>query len=246
MLGFANEREFCLGGSGDIRGSRKAAGRHCSRGGRICSAEEGWAKFPRPVPVPFRKNAIVQRASDAADLSLLRLRQGRRRLQLRDGNGEVRISRRGASGGGEIGIAVPRARDRSPQERKQNQQRSALVEMQREAQTFFVQQLEGTAEGKAARAYLEDRGLDKSAIERFGIGYAPSGGDTLLRFLKQKYSEKLLADSGLVSRSEQGDRMFDRFRRRITFPIANESGKIVAFVSRTLGADQPQNLTSPE
>src|SRR5216684_1487951 len=144
------------------------------------------------------------------------------------------------------GIAVPRAKERSPQERKQNQQRSAFVEMHREAQTFFVQQLEGTAEGKAARAYLEDRGLDKSAIDRFGIGYAPSGGDALLRILKQKYAEKLLGDSGLVSRSEQGDRMFDRFRRRITFPIANESGKIVAFGCRALGDDQPKYLNSPE
>src|SRR5712691_3392617 len=144
------------------------------------------------------------------------------------------------------GIAVPRARERSPQERKQNQARSALVEVHREARTFFVKQLEGTAEGKAARAYLEDRGLDNATIERFGIGYAPSGGDALLRFLKQKYSEKLLAESGLISRSEQGDRMFDRFRRRITFPIANESGKIVAFGARALGEDQPKYLNSPE
>src|SRR5579864_3401036 len=144
------------------------------------------------------------------------------------------------------GIAVPRARERSPQERKQNQARSALVEMHREAQTFFVKQLEGTPEGKLARAYLEDRGLDKATIERFGIGYAPSGGDALLRFLKQKYSEKLLAESGLISRSEQGGRMYDRFRRRITFPIANESGKIVAFGARALGEDQPKYLNSPE
>jgi DNA primase len=144
------------------------------------------------------------------------------------------------------GIAVPRAKERSPQERKQNQQRSALVEMHREAQTFFVKQLEGTAEGKAASAYLEDRGLDNATIGRFGIGYAPSGGDALLRFLKQKYSEKLLAESGLISRSEQGDRLFDRFRRRITFPIANESGKIVAFGARALGEDQPKYLNSPE
>jgi DNA primase len=144
------------------------------------------------------------------------------------------------------GIAVPRAKERSPQERKQNQARSTLVEMHREAQTFFVKQLEGTAEGKLARAYLEDRGLDKATIERFGIGYAPSGGDALFRFLKQKYPEKLLAESGLISRSEQGGRMFDRFRRRITFPIANESGKIVAFGARALGEDQPKYLNSPE
>src|SRR6202049_1399374 len=144
------------------------------------------------------------------------------------------------------GIAIPRPRERSPEERQENQQRAALVEMHREAQGFFVKQISGTLEGKAARAYLEDRGLDKDAIERFGIGYAPSAGDALARVLKQKYSEKLLAESGLVSRGEQGGRLFDRFRRRITFPIANDSGKIVAFGARALGDDQPKYLNSPE
>jgi DNA primase len=143
------------------------------------------------------------------------------------------------------GIALPRPKERSPAERKENQQRAALVEMHRETQTFFVKQLTGTLEGKAARAYLEDRGLDKSAMDSFGIGYAPSGGDALLRFLKQKYPEQLLVESGLVSR-DQSARMFDRFRRRITFPISNESGKIVAFGCRALGDDQPKYLNSPE
>lgn len=145
------------------------------------------------------------------------------------------------------GIAIPRPKASSPEERKENQQRTLLVEMHREAQTFFVQQLGGTLEGKAARAYLEDRGLDKDAIARFGIGYAPSGGDALLRFLKSKYKEPLLIESGLVSRDQSGGaRMYDRFRRRITFPIANESGKIVAFGCRALGDDQPKYLNSPE
>jgi len=144
------------------------------------------------------------------------------------------------------GIAIPRPRERSPEERQENQQRSALVEMHREAQAFFAKQISGTLEGKAARAYLEDRGLDTKAIDRFGIGYAPSDGDALLRFLKQKYQDKLLVESGLISRGEQGGRMFDRFRRRITFPIANDSGKIVAFGARALGDDQPKYLNSPE
>jgi DNA primase len=144
------------------------------------------------------------------------------------------------------GIAVPRQKERSPEERKENQQRSVLVEMHREAQTFFVKQLEGTLEGKAARAYLDDRGLDKEALARFGIGYAPSGGDALLRHLKPKYNEKLLVESGLVSRDQNGGRLFDRFRRRITFPISNESGKIVAFGARALGDDMPKYLNSPE
>jgi DNA primase len=144
------------------------------------------------------------------------------------------------------GIALPRPKERSPEERKENQQRAVLLEMHREAQNFFVRQLEATGEGRAARAYLEDRGLDKDALERFGIGYAPSGGDILLRHLKQKYPEKLLTDSGLVSRDQNSSRLFDRFRRRITFPIANESGKIVAFGCRALGDDQPKYLNSPE
>jgi len=145
------------------------------------------------------------------------------------------------------GIAIPRPKASSPEEHKENQQRTLLVEMHREAQTFFVQQLGGTLEGKAARAYLEDRGLDKDAIARFGIGYAPSGGDALLRFLKAKYQEQLLMESGLVSRDQSGGaRMYDRFRRRITFPIANDSGKIVAFGCRALGDDQPKYLNSPE
>ena len=145
------------------------------------------------------------------------------------------------------GIALPRPKASSPEERKENQQRTLLVEMHREAQTFFAQQLGGTLEGKAARAYLEDRGLDKDAIARFGIGYAPSGGDALLRFLKSKYKEPLLIESGLVSRDQSGGaRMYDRFRRRITFPIANDSGKIVAFGCRALGDDQPKYLNSPE
>jgi DNA primase len=144
------------------------------------------------------------------------------------------------------GIAVPSARERSPEERRENQQRTVILEMHRAAQAFFVKQLERTSEGKVARAYLEDRGLDGKAIEQFGIGYVPSGGDALLRLLRPKYkNDQLLVDSGLISRDQSG-RLFDRFRRRITFPIANEGGKIVAFGCRALGDDQPKYLNSPE
>jgi DNA primase len=143
------------------------------------------------------------------------------------------------------GIAVPPPRQRSPEERQENQQRTALVEIHQQAQTFFSHQLETTMEGKAARAYLEDRGLDAQAIARFGLGYAPSGGDVLLRMLRSKYPEKLLSLSGLVSGDSSG-RQYDRFRRRITFPIANDSGKVVAFGGRALGDEQPKYLNSPE
>jgi DNA primase len=145
------------------------------------------------------------------------------------------------------GIAVPRARERTPEERKENQQRTSLVEMHREAAAFFMQTLNGTPEGKAAKAYLLDRGLDSEAVARFGIGFAPSGGEALLRAMKQKYPEKVLEVSGLFSRDQSGPaRLYDRFRRRVMFPIANESGKIVAFGGRALGDDLPKYLNSPE
>ncbi|MGA8075373.1 MAG: DNA primase, partial [Candidatus Acidiferrales bacterium] len=143
------------------------------------------------------------------------------------------------------GIPMPAPRERSPEERRENQQRSALVEMHREAAAFFTRQMNDTAEGRAARGYLEDRGLDLEAIARFGIGFAPSAGDALYRHLKQKFPDKLLEPSGLFSRESSG-RLYDRFRRRITFPIANESGKTIAFGCRALGDDMPKYLNSPE
>ncbi len=143
------------------------------------------------------------------------------------------------------GIAIPRARERTPEERQENQRRTSLVELHRETAAFFAQQLNGTPEGRAAKAYLLDRGLDSDAMARFGIGFAPSGGEALLRAFKQKYPEKVLENSGLFSRDQNG-RLFDRFRRRVMFPIANDSGKIVAFGGRALGDDLPKYLNSPE
>ncbi len=143
------------------------------------------------------------------------------------------------------GIAVPRGRERSPEERREQSQRTSLVEMHREAGAFFARHLMNTPEGKMARAYLLDRGLDDEAIARFGLGYAPSAGDALLRHLKSKYPEKLIEASGLIGRDPSG-RMYDRFRRRVMFPIANEGGKLIAFGGRALGDDMPKYLNSPE
>ena len=143
------------------------------------------------------------------------------------------------------GIAIPSPRERSPEQRQENQLRTGLVEMHREAAVFFARLLQESPEGKVAFAYLEDRGLDRDTMKRFGLGYAPSSGDALLRHLKAKFPEKLLEASGLVSRDPSG-RFYDRFRRRIMFPIANESGKVIAFGGRAMGDDLPKYMNSPE
>jgi len=144
------------------------------------------------------------------------------------------------------GIAIPKPRERSPEERTENQQRSVLVNAYREIAAFYARHLTQSPEGKLALAYLEDRGLNADAIARFGIGYAPGSGDSALRFLKQKYPEAILAISGLFNRDEKSGRLYDKFRRRIMFPISNESGKVIAFGGRAMGDDTPKYMNSPE
>jgi DNA primase len=152
--------------------------------------------------------------------------------------------------------------------------RAALYKLHEAAAKFFAGQLSGTAEGRLARAYLEDRGLTDEVVGRFRLGYAPGDGQALTRHLMGTLREivqsggpgrtaqggalyqtvqggagsesELLEKSGLVGRDAERGRLYDRFRRRVIFPIANESGKVVAFAGRALGDEQPKYLNSPE
>ena len=143
------------------------------------------------------------------------------------------------------GIAVPSRKPRSPEERREQGQRKLLLELHTAATEFFQRALRSSPEGAVALGYLEDRGLDRAAIERFGLGYAPSGGEVLLRLLRGKFPEKIVEVSGLVSRDGSG-RPYDRFRKRIMFPIANDTGRVVAFGGRALGEEMPKYMNSPE
>ena len=126
-------------------------------------------------------------------------------------------------------------------------EREALQKIHEVAARFFAAQLGATAEGRAARAYLADRGLGDEAVARFRLGYAPSEGQALLKHLEiGGFSAETLERSGLVLAEAEGRRRLDRFRRRIMFPIARESGAVVAFGARALGEDLPKYLNSPE
>ncbi len=126
-------------------------------------------------------------------------------------------------------------------------ERAALYEIHAAAAKFFATQLGATAEGRAARAYLADRGLGDEAVARFRLGYAPSDGQAVTRWLSDAgFQPDLIEKSGLVVRDAEGKRHFDRFRRRIIFPISKETGKVVAFGGRALGDDQPKYINSPE
>jgi DNA primase len=126
-------------------------------------------------------------------------------------------------------------------------ERATLYKVHEVAAKYFAAQLGATAEGRAARAYLADRGLSDEVVAKFRLGYAPSDGQGLTRWLLDSGFETAAAEkSGLVLRDAEGQRHFDRFRRRVIFPISSPSGKVVAFGGRALGEDQPKYLNSPE
>jgi DNA primase len=125
--------------------------------------------------------------------------------------------------------------------------RAALMKLHEIAAKFFASQLGGTAEGRMARAYLADRGMTDEVVGRFRIGYAPGDGQGLLRNVSGlNFDKEALEKSGLIVYDAERQRQYDRFRRRIIYPIANDAGKVVAFAGRALGDDQPKYLNSPE
>jgi DNA primase len=145
-----------------------------------------------------------------------------------------------------VGVRLPERKPRTPEEAKATQQRTVLGKLHEQAARFYVEELSRTREGKLARAYLNDRGLSDDIIKLFNIGYAPGGGDALLRRLRETGTKKeALEASGLVNKDERGT-LYDRFRRRIMFPIATEGGRTVAFGGRAMGEDTPKYLNSPE
>jgi DNA primase len=114
------------------------------------------------------------------------------------------------------------------------------------AQSHYRAELVGAA-GAGARAYLERRGIDLATAQRFGIGFAPESWDALARALADKRVPAELAErAGLLSERKSGGH-YDRLRGRVTFPIQDVRGDVVAFGGRALSADQePKYLNTPE
>lgn len=106
---------------------------------------------------------------------------------------------------------------------------------------------ESYAEAEKAREYLLNRGISVETQKTFRIGYAPDTWDSVLNLLKEKGAdEKLIEISGLVSKNEEKNRIYDRFRGRVIFPVLDINGKPVAFGARILDKGEPKYLNSPE
>lgn len=142
------------------------------------------------------------------------------------------------------GMEVPE--DEQYQSRYKQQER--LWAMHKEAARFYHAQLYAP-QGEPALAYATGRGMPKSILTKFGIGYAPDTWTSLVDLLRSKgYTDQELRDSGLVTISKKNGNLFDRFRDRLMFPIIDVRGNVIGFGGRIMKKDDSaaKYLNSPE
>ncbi|MCS6803067.1 MAG: DNA primase [Chloroflexota bacterium] len=141
------------------------------------------------------------------------------------------------------GVTLPE-RSADPVAKERRSRLESLVEA---AAAYFRDRLAAPT-GAAARAYLAERGIERETIDEFGLGYAPGGGDSLLRYLRGLgYSSQEIVTAGLAVERDDGQRLADRFRNRLIIPIRSREGKTIAFGARAIAPhDQPKYLNSPE
>jgi DNA primase len=151
------------------------------------------------------------------------------------------------------GIALPKHEFNSPEEAREAGLRRQLLDIHEAATQYFEAQLK-SPEAARAREYLTSRGVSAETIKTFRIGYAPDDFNHMREALKKHFPDEVLRASGLFSSKEKSDDglptgdLYARFRKRITFPIANEAGKVIAFTARALDPDDKnaKYLNSPE
>jgi DNA primase len=153
---------------------------------------------------------------------------------------------------GKCGIPLPKREYSSPEEAAGARLRGKLLELNETAAAWFEEQLRGP-EGAVAREYLAGRGLSAEGIAKFRIGYAPDSFNALRDRLSGMADNETLRACGLFSAKEHEDGtlgpIYDRFRKRVTFPICNESGRVIAFTARTLETGEKAGakyINSPE
>ena len=143
-----------------------------------------------------------------------------------------------------VGMEVPE--DEQYQSRYKLQER--LWGLHKEAARFYHTQLFEPV-GQQALAYAVKRGMPKSVLINFGIGYAPDSWTALVDTLRKKgYTDEELKESGLVTISKKNGSLFDRFRDRLMFPIIDVRGNVIGFGGRIIKNDPnaAKYLNSPE
>lgn len=125
-------------------------------------------------------------------------------------------------------------------------QKEVFSQINAKTAEFYHFLLTSHPSGKKALEYLKDRNINEKSIKDFQLGFAPDSWDTTFKFLlKKKFSERDIIAAG-VSLPSQRQGAYDRFRKRIIFPIKNVSGLVVGFSGRIFGDGEPKYLNSPD
>src|SRR3954447_26001255 len=144
------------------------------------------------------------------------------------------------------GVQVEREEDdpRAEQRRRRRERLHALLDR---ATRFYASYLRESAEAAPARDYLASRGLSDEVLAEFHVGYSPSAWDRMIMGARQNgFSEEELMAAGLAQRGRSGG-LYDRFRGRIMFPLADARGRVLGFGARQMGEDRgPKYLNTSE
>jgi DNA primase len=134
-----------------------------------------------------------------------------------------------------------------PQAAEKRQKRARLRSLLERAAQFYAAYLFQSREAGAAREYLEGRGLSEQILREFRVGYSPSAWDRMIVGAQEGgFRPQELLDAGLAQRGRQGG-IYDRFRGRIMFPLADRRGQVLGFGARAMRDTQgPKYLNSPE
>lgn len=139
--------------------------------------------------------------------------------------------------------------ENSPEEQAVNDRRESLYIVSGFAAKYFHEQMMGTDEGKTiGLSYFKERGFRDDIIKKFELGYSPDVWDALTQqAVKEGYSIQFLEDTGLTIRKDN-EKLYDRFRGRVMFPIHSFTGRVIGFGGRTLKTDKavPKYVNSPE
>jgi DNA primase len=137
----------------------------------------------------------------------------------------------------------------SPHNEKENSLRQALLRLHNDVAAWWSHLLHHAPEAQPARHYLQTRSIPLPLAREFSLGYAPPQWDALLQWAQKKgYPLSLLLTSGLCTQNETTQRIYDRFRHRLIFPILSDSGQTIAFSGRTIDPqdNNPKYINSPD
>ena len=145
---------------------------------------------------------------------------------------------------------IPISEDSRFGSRGQGRDKETLYKIHEELTARWHRLLRSDQRGREGRQYIKDRGIGEAAAIAFRLGFAPGEWDDVLRWgERQGYGADLLEKAGLVCRKEDTERRYDRFRRRLMFPITDVQGRVIGFSGRLVdSADSAiaKYVNSPE